>query len=84
LDPNIFTPIALEIIKPRRAAMEKRWLSFDELLERYPFKPWTVRTYCSQGKIPHVKVGRRVYFCVETIEKWLQDQARAIEEVNIG
>jgi hypothetical protein len=46
-------------------------LDFKQLCQRYPFKPWTVRTQCSQGKIPHIKIGRKVFFRVEDIEKWL-------------
>jgi excisionase family DNA binding protein len=46
------------------------------LCERYPLKPWTVRSYCSQGRIPHLKIGRKVYFRMEDIEAWLDEHTR--------
>jgi excisionase family DNA binding protein len=56
--------------------MERRLLDIDELATRYGFPKWTIRSYCSQGKIPFVKVGRRVYFRVDEIEQWLDEHAR--------
>jgi excisionase family DNA binding protein len=50
-------------------------LTFYELCAKYNLRPWTVRQYCSQRRIPHVKVGRKVLFRVEDIERWLQAQA---------
>lgn len=57
-------------------------LDFKQLCERYPFRPWTVRSYCSQGKIPHVKIGRKVFFRMEEIEQWLDEHAKPAEEVS--
>jgi hypothetical protein len=57
-------------------------ITFDELCERYPFKPWTVREYCSQQRIPHLKVGRRVYFDVLKIEAWLEKHEKPVAEVH--
>jgi excisionase family DNA binding protein len=59
-------------------------LDFKQLCERYPFKPWTVRTYCSQGKIPFVKIGRKVFFRIEEIERWLDQQARPARDAFAG
>jgi excisionase family DNA binding protein len=50
-------------------------LTIHELCARYSLRPWTVRQYCSQRRIPHVKVGRKVLFNVEEIEQWLKAQA---------
>jgi excisionase family DNA binding protein len=63
--------------------VEQRLLDIDGLEARYGFRKWTIRTYCSQGKIPFIKVGRRVYFRVEDIERWLDEHARPVEEVKI-
>jgi hypothetical protein len=46
-------------------------LDFKQLCARYPFRPWTIRSYCSQGKIPYIKVGKKVFFRVSEIERWL-------------
>ena len=45
-------------------------IDFKQLCEIYPFCPWTIRSYCSQGKIPYVKVGRRVYFRLGSVLIW--------------
>ena len=66
--PDIMTP-------------EKRLLDIRELCERYGFKAWTVRTWCSQQRIPHVKLGRKVMFRVEDIETWFDGHTKPAEEV---
>lgn len=63
--------------------MEGKLLDIDELTARYGLRKWTIRSYCSQGKIPHVKLGRRVYFRVQDIETWLEKHARPAREVSI-
>jgi excisionase family DNA binding protein len=50
-------------------------LTIHELCAKYNLRPWTVRQYSSQRRIPHVKVGRKVLFSVEEIEQWLKAQA---------
>jgi hypothetical protein len=55
-------------------------LDFKTFCERYPFRPWTVRNYCSHGKIPHLKVGRKVFFRVEDIEQWLSNRVKPVLE----
>jgi excisionase family DNA binding protein len=56
-------------------------LTIHELCARYSLRPWTVRQYCSQRRIPHVKVGRKVLFKVEEIERWLAEHAKPVVEV---
>jgi excisionase family DNA binding protein len=63
--------------------MDRRLLDIDELCERYGFRKWTIRSYCSQRKIPFLRVGRRVFFRPEDIERWLQAQAKPILEVSL-
>jgi excisionase family DNA binding protein len=62
---------------------EKILLNIDELCQRYGFKPWTIRGYCSQRKIPFIKLGRRVYFRVADIERWLEAHQQPVLEVHI-
>jgi excisionase family DNA binding protein len=59
---------------------EPMMLTIHELCAKYSLRPWTVRQYCSQRRIPHVKVGRKVLFSVEEIERWLKAQAVAPRE----
>jgi hypothetical protein len=63
--------------------VERRIIDFNELCERYPLRPWTVRTYCSQGKIPHLKIGRRVYFDVLAIDRWFKEHEKPAVEVRV-
>ena len=53
----------------------KRLIDIHQLCDKYSFSPWTVRTWCSQRKIPHCKIGSRVLFDVAEIESWLKGQA---------
>jgi predicted DNA-binding transcriptional regulator AlpA len=65
------------------ADLKRKLLDIKELEQRYGFKRWTIRSLCSQRKIPHIKIGRRVYFDVDAIEAWLQEHARPVKEVHI-
>jgi len=64
--------------KPRRLMM-----NIDEVAVVTGIPKWTLRGYCSQRKIPFIKIGRRVYFRPESIETWLQDHARPVQEVSV-
>jgi predicted DNA-binding transcriptional regulator AlpA len=62
-------------------SLEKTLLDITELCQRYGFKPWTIRSYCSQRKIPFIKIGRRVFFRVADMEQWLDEHKQpALEE----
>jgi hypothetical protein len=63
--------------------VERKLLSIDELVAQYGLPKWTVRSYCSQRKIPFIKIGRRVYFDPLSIEKWVQEHVQPVEEVTI-
>jgi hypothetical protein len=58
----------------------RRLMNIDELCQEYGFKPWTIRSYCSLGKVPFVKLGRRVYFRPEDIESWLSEHFQPVKE----
>jgi excisionase family DNA binding protein len=70
----------------RAAALDsgRRLVTIDELCMRYPFKKWTIRARCSQGTIPHLKLGRSVFFDLEAIEAWLKAHERPAQEVTVG
>jgi excisionase family DNA binding protein len=61
----------------------RKLLTAKELSERYNIPLWTIRSYCSQRRIPHIKIGSRVYFRPEGIEAWLEEHSRPAEEVGI-
>ncbi len=58
--------------------IEKNTLPFKKLLNVIQVanllnvKPWTIRAWVSQKKIPYVKVGRLVRFRPEDIEAFIQ------------
>jgi excisionase family DNA binding protein len=61
---------------------EPRYIEITELCRSYSLKPWSVRTWCVQRRIPFVRVGgRKVLFDVEEIERWLKGQAVTPQEV---
>jgi excisionase family DNA binding protein len=68
----------------------KRMIDIRELCGTYSLRPWTVRAWCSQRRIPHTKIGAKVLFDVAQIEAWLKAQAVHVhavdtcEEVAIG
>src|SRR5919197_4690126 len=53
----------------------KTHIDIRELCFKHSLRFWTVRTWCSQGRMPHVKIGRKVLFDVAEIEKWLKDHS---------
>jgi predicted DNA-binding transcriptional regulator AlpA len=66
------------------ASLKRKLLNIEELEQIYGLKHWTIRTWCSQRRIPHLKIGRRVYFDPAAIESWIQEHARPAEEAHIA
>jgi hypothetical protein len=66
------------------ASLKRKLLDIKELEQIYGFKPWTIRSYCSQGKIPYIKLFSRVYFDPIAIDAWIQGHARPVKEVNVA
>jgi predicted DNA-binding transcriptional regulator AlpA len=55
-------------------------MNIKDLCTQYSLPVWTVRSYCSQGKIPYVKIGARVYFRPSDIDHWIEQQAKPVQE----
>jgi len=66
------------------ANLKRKLLDIKELEQIYGFKPWTIRSYCSQGKIPYIKLFSRVYFDPVAIDAWIQEHARPVMEVHVA
>jgi predicted DNA-binding transcriptional regulator AlpA len=60
--------------------MERKLLDIKEVEQRYGLKTWTMRSYCSQRKMPYIKIGRRVFFRVEAIEAWLKEHEKPVQD----
>jgi len=50
--------------------MTDEFLTADEVARLLKISANTVRTMASQGKLPHVRAGRRYVFSIEAIRKW--------------
>jgi excisionase family DNA binding protein len=48
----------------------------DVLADRLGVSPWTVRTWLRQGRVPFVKLGRRVLVRVEDVETLLAQHTK--------
>lgn len=55
----------------------RRVFSVAEAAEYLGVSRWTVYRRVEQGLLPHVKIGSRVSIPEFTLEKWLDDEARA-------
>jgi predicted DNA-binding transcriptional regulator AlpA len=62
---------------------QKKLLDINELEEIYGLKHWTIRALCSRRAIPHLKLGRRVFFDPAAIDAWLQEHVRPVREVDL-
>lgn len=52
----------------------------DELGKLIGLSTDTIYTLKSQGRIPYIKIGRRVLFPVKAIRKWLDENTTAATE----
>jgi predicted DNA-binding transcriptional regulator AlpA len=68
---------------PKGPTAQKKLLDIHELEEIYGFKHWTIRTLCSQRKIPHIKIGRRVFFDPAAIDAWIAEHTRPVRTVDL-
>jgi predicted DNA-binding transcriptional regulator AlpA len=67
----------------QRPEAQKKLLDITGVEETYGLKRWTIRTYCSQGKIPFIKIGRRVFFDPVAIDAWIKEHARPVRQVDL-
>jgi excisionase family DNA binding protein len=51
--------------------MGEKWLNADEVADYVKIAKGTIYNYVNVGRIPFVKVGARVLFCKEEIDRWL-------------
>ena len=51
-------------------------LTEKELAERLGLSPWTIRKWRLQGGLPHIQVGRRIFYRLEAVEAWMDGLER--------
>ena len=39
--------------------------------------PWTVRSWRLKGNLPCIRVGRRIFYRMESVMQWIEDQENA-------
>lgn len=52
--------------------MEKRLLNIDELVEYISVPKGTIYNWISQKKLPYIKMGRRIKFDKQDIDKFIE------------
>ena len=60
--------------------MNKRLINKKELAEYLRLSIYTVDAWVSQHRIPYIKMGRRVLFDLDEIDKWKENRKVASEE----
>lgn len=60
--------------------MKKRLINKKELAEYLNLSIYTIDTWVSQNRIPYIKMGRRVLFDLDEIEKWIEEQKVTYKE----
>ena len=46
----------------------------NELAETLHLSKWTVRKWRLAGGLPHIKIGRRIFYRLQAVEEWLREQ----------
>ena len=49
-------------------------ITVEELAVVFGLAPQTIRNWVAQGKLPYVKVGKRNWFLVGSLQKWLNQK----------
>lgn len=50
-----------------------RVLSEKELAELLHISKWTVRSWRLKGGLPFIQVGRRIFYQMESVQKWMNE-----------
>lgn len=53
--------------------IERTTLTADEIAKYLGLSRDTIYILARENKIPHVRIGRRILFKIESIDKWLED-----------
>ena len=48
-------------------------LSEKELADLLDISPWTVRGWRIKSGLPHFRIGIRVFYRLESVERWIQE-----------
>lgn len=59
--------------EPELAPVERRTLEVKEVATYLGVSVDFIYKLCREGKIPKIKIGSRILFKIESIERWLSD-----------
>ncbi|MFC1931219.1 response regulator [Chloroflexota bacterium] len=59
----------------------KKLISTKELAEYLNVKPLTIWRKVQSGEIPYVKIGNRLRFDKQKVDKWLQEKVRRVAQI---
>jgi PAS domain S-box-containing protein/excisionase family DNA binding protein len=63
--------------------MEKKFYSCEEIAELMGIKISTIRTYCKEGKIPSIKIGRSYYISAKDFDEWCEEMKLVPRDIEI-
>jgi excisionase family DNA binding protein len=58
-----------------RAPVLETLLTVEQVAELLAFKPSTIRAYCEQRKLPHVRIGGQLRFRPSELHEWLEQRS---------
>ncbi|MEH7223896.1 helix-turn-helix domain-containing protein [Bacillus sp. JJ1566] len=61
--------------------MQRKTLTTEEVADYIGVHKDTIYTMVRQKQIPHIRVRRRIFFSIETIDAWMRDQEQKSLEV---
>ncbi|MEC1155674.1 helix-turn-helix domain-containing protein [Cytobacillus horneckiae] len=61
--------------------MKRKTLTVHEVADYIGVSIDTIYTMVREKQIPHVRVRRRIFFSIETIDSWMKDQEQKSLEV---
>lgn len=56
--------------------MKKRTMSVKDVAHYLGLHPDTVYRFVREEKIPHMKIGSRIFFLQDALEEWLSEQMK--------
>lgn len=68
--------LAIMIELGAKTKMRKEMFTVKELSNVINIKESTLYSWVSQGNIPHIKLGKKVLFDSDDIEKWMEEHKR--------
>ncbi|MEH7236787.1 helix-turn-helix domain-containing protein [Bacillus sp. JJ1562] len=61
--------------------MQRKTLTTEEVADYIGVHKDTIYTMVRQKEIPHIRVRRRIFFSIETIDAWMREQEQRSLEV---